>query len=188
MMLIPFPVPPAGLRAELGYLNDAKEDDNQRLSLCDPADHPRPWDPSTCNDNALRLAVWQWCEQFVEWVNHEHAWLPKQMIPGCWPAHPHLAREIPVLALLRWDAEMSLTVKASEEWLRQTYPTFCTRMAERLGDGGCRTGNEHTDWPARGRHTAASSTKAAGARERGYQADHQGIGGDAASAPLPRGA
>jgi hypothetical protein len=43
---------------------------------------PRPWDPSTCPQD-LRAAVWGWCDNVAEWINHEYAWRPTQMIPLC---------------------------------------------------------------------------------------------------------
>ena len=75
------------------------------------------------------------------------------MIPACWPAHPHIARELAVLAVLRWNAEQAEDPAPIEVWHRDTYPGFCHRMTQRLGESTCRAGR-HIDWPAAPRHAA----------------------------------
>jgi hypothetical protein len=37
------------------------------------------------------------------------------MIPACWPRHPHIGRELPVLAVLRWTAENAAGPELVEE-------------------------------------------------------------------------
>jgi hypothetical protein len=100
--------------------------------------------------------VWSWCNDVVAWINHEYAWRPAQMIPACWSRHPHIARELPVLAvlaLLRWTAENAAGPELAEEWNRYAYPLFSDRMAQRLGKSNCRTG-KHQGWPAESRYIA----------------------------------
>jgi hypothetical protein len=102
----------------------------------------------------LSAAIWSWCDDVVAWINHEYAWRPAQMIPGCWRSHPHIARELPVLAVLRWTAENAAGPELVEEWNRYALPLFCDRMAQRLGESTCRTG-KHQDWPAQSRYIAS---------------------------------
>ncbi|MHA3700730.1 hypothetical protein ACXR2U_00980 [Jatrophihabitans sp. YIM 134969] len=113
-------------------------------------DVPRPWDPATCPAE-LREDMWLWCDEVAIWINHEYAWRPAQMIPPCWPHHAHIARELPVLAVLRWTAECATVPELVEDWHRYTFPMFCDRMSGRLGESTCRTG-EHAEWPAEARH------------------------------------
>ncbi len=40
--------------------------------------------------------MWRWLEDVVSWFNHEYAWDTSQVIPDCWPEHPHLVHEIAV--------------------------------------------------------------------------------------------
>src|SRR5436305_12453274 len=100
------------------------------------ADVERPGEPASCSSE-LSAAVWSWCDDVVAWVNHEYAWRPNQMIPACWPRHPHIARELPVLAVLRWQAQTAADPEPMEEWNRFAFPTFCERMFERVGESSC---------------------------------------------------
>jgi hypothetical protein len=88
------------------------------------------------------------------------------MIPACWPQHPHIARELAVLASLRWSAEESTTPDDTEEWHRYSFPMFCDRMGNRLGESSCRTA-KHIDWPAEGRYTVfVDDNEASAQRQR----------------------
>jgi hypothetical protein len=62
----------------------------------------------------LRAAVWGWCDGVAEWINHEYAWRPTQMIPLCWPPHAHIARELPV-AFQRCTAAESTSYEAIDD-------------------------------------------------------------------------
>ena len=93
---------------------------------------PNPWAPATCDDD-LRGAIWEWCDAVAEWVNHEYAWRPAQLIPPCWPHHPHIAHELPVLAVLRLAAESSTGPELLEEWHRHTLPGVLRPDAEPAG-------------------------------------------------------
>lgn len=151
MILAPFPQPPGGMLTALEHLQVLRRGDPAEMAAAgDLTDLARPWDPASC-PAGLREAVWNWCDKVAGWLNHEYAWRPAQMIPPCWPHHPHIARELAVLAFCRWAAEESTGPEAVEEWHRYAYPMFCDRMTSRLGESTCRTGT-HIDWPAAGRH------------------------------------
>ena len=81
--------------------------DEMAESGVDLNDLPRPWVPGQCPDD-LREGMWTWCDAVAGWLNREYVWRPTQLIPPCWPRHPHLANELPVLAFTRWLAEDSL--------------------------------------------------------------------------------
>ena len=74
------------------------------LPLHDLANLQRPWDPATCQTLQLRREVWSWLEAVVTWLNHEHVWDVADVIPPCWPQHPHLVHELAVLADQRHHA------------------------------------------------------------------------------------
>ena len=163
MITEPFPAPPADILRSLQLVAEARAADeaaskdgahSSRMRL--PDDHPRPWDPSSCMPE-LRPSLWRWSDDVVAWINHEHAWIPKHLIPACWPQHPHIAREVPVLAVMRWDAEIAWTPKPLEDWNRITLPSFLTRTADRLGEGTCRNGGNHAEWPAKAAFTRYKS-------------------------------
>lgn len=149
----PFPTPPGGLRRAIDVLQQPPA---ATLRPTRPAGPPpdllRPWNPDTC-PAVMRRAVWTWCEAVAEWINHEYCWRPDTMIPACWPAHPHIARELAALAVQRWIAEQATDPQPIEIWHRDTYPGFCQRMTQRLGESTCRAGR-HIDWPAAARHAA----------------------------------
>jgi hypothetical protein len=148
----PFPTPPGSVLRALELLQIARRNDPDEMAEAgDLINLPRPWDPATCPAE-LREAVWEWCDSVAAWINHEYVWRPPQMIPACWPHHPHIARELAVLAVLRWNAEESTIPEGIEEWHRYALPMFCDRMTNRLGES-CRT-SKHTEWPAESRYAA----------------------------------
>jgi len=167
----PFPTPPGGIRRALELLNIRRRDDAEEMaeSDADLTDLPRPWEPASCDDD-LRESVWEWCDAVATWINHEYAWRPTQMIPPCWLRHRHIARELPVLAILRWIAEESFDPGPIEEWHRYTLPTFHERMTARLGESSCRTGT-HLHWPAEARHSAHTNDAAVHERQNLIYAD-----------------
>lgn len=164
-ILTRFPPPPGAVRNALAQLQILRRGDADEIAAAgDLVDPPRPWDPATC-PNELREAVWSWCDSVAEWLNHEYAWRPTQMIPPCWPHHAHIARELPILACLRWSAEESISPEPTEEWHRYTFPMFCERLFARLGESPCRTG-KHIDWPAESRYASYTGEQATGERQR----------------------
>jgi len=105
----------------------------------------RPWDPASCTPS-VRAQLWPWLDDVVDWFNGEYGWKVERTIPGCWPAHPHLAHEIPLLACLRWQAGQAMTPDPLEEWHRWALPTFVDRMHSQIGTNTCPPG-KHTTWP-----------------------------------------
>jgi hypothetical protein len=102
------------------------------LPLHDLANLQRPWDLGTCQTPQLREEVWFWLEAVVTWLNHEHVWDVADVIPPCWPQHPHLVHEIAVLADQRHRAGQALTSDPLEEWHCHGLPSFTERMRSRL--------------------------------------------------------
>jgi hypothetical protein len=86
----------------------------------------------TCQTPQLRTEVWSWLEAVVSWLNHEHVWDVADVIPPCWPLHPHLVHEIAVLADQRHRAGQALTSDPLEEWHCHGLPSFTERMRSRL--------------------------------------------------------
>ncbi len=120
-------------------------------------DLPRPWDPATCTDPAVRAELWDWLDRFVSWINQQCLWDPNDLIPPCWPHHPHLIHEIAVLAVQRHQASHTYTL-----------PTFLTRTHTRLRRY-CDTGHQPT--PAAAAHTRHHSPAETRSRETHYKAD-----------------
>jgi hypothetical protein len=162
-----FPVPGPLVREALGVIAIVRSGDEELIEqLGDLEELPRPWEPDTCS-GPLLAQVWLWCDQVVQWINHEYAWRPTTMIPSCWPAHPHLTRELPALACQRHAAREALDVTGLEEWHRYTLPTFIDRMIGRLGESTCRDGR-HIEWPAGPRHAAYTDPNASRLRRENF--------------------
>lgn len=120
----------------------------QRNKLGDPALLPRPWEPATCRQEALRAEVWAWLERVVDWLTHEHVWDITTGVPPCWPQHPDLVHQIAVLADQRRRAGDALISDPLEEWHRYALPSFWDRVRQSVR-GHCDDG--HQPWPAAGR-------------------------------------
>jgi hypothetical protein len=170
-MISAFPTPPDALVRVLGLLGAAERAEASKTPEGQSELNKilRPWALADCPD-VLRGSIWRWCEEVADWINHDYAWQPTQLIPPCWPKHSHIAQELPVLAILRWQAEHATTSAAMEDWHRFAFPMFCDRMMERLGESGCRTGR-HIDWPAAGGYAAYNTPAAAALRNRAINAD-----------------
>lgn len=173
-----FPEPDRLIRHAFGQLRVAtsgtEEEKATQLGGVNPADLPRPWDPSSCPP-ALRKHVWVWLDRVAAWINHEYTWQVDRLIPGCWPAHPHIAHELAVVAALRHDAGFAYSADALEDWHRYTLPGFLDRMATRLGPNACPPG-KHSDWPAIGRFKDFESTGAIQRRGSAFEADQKYAG------------
>ena len=103
-MLSGFPAPPSQVRQALISLAVVRGGDADAIAeLGDIHDLPRPWDPASCPP-LIRQHLWLWCDDVAAWLNRDYAWRPVNLIPACWPRHPHIARELPVLACLRTAA------------------------------------------------------------------------------------
>ena len=134
-----FPPPGGDILRCLELLDVVQRGDPDELAeYGELTDLPRPWEPATCPAE-LRESIWMWIDAVVAWINREYAWKSTAMIPECWPLHPHIARELPVLAMLRWNAEESAEPAAMEEWNRYAYPMFCDRLGNRLSGASCRS-------------------------------------------------
>lgn len=107
---------------------------------------PRPWDIATVANPDLRFEVWGWLDAVVVWLNTECVWDVGDLVPQCWPSHPHLVHELGVLADQRRRAGLAFTSDALDEWQRYTLPSFLDRMRARYR-GFCEDGHQ----PAPGR-------------------------------------
>jgi hypothetical protein len=54
-------------------------------------------------------------EAVVTWLNQEYIWDVADVIPPCWPQHPHLVHEIAVLADQRRRTSLAPTSDPLEE-------------------------------------------------------------------------
>jgi hypothetical protein len=129
---------------------------------------PRPWDPATCT-GSLRVDVWRWLDEVIEWINHEHVCEPVQVIPPCWPQHPAIVREVAVVAVLRVYAGRAPLPDRLEEWHRVTLPSMLVRLFE-PGAAACEPGR-HRDNPAAVRLRDYASEDARQDRARLFLAD-----------------
>jgi len=129
---------------------------------------PRPWDPPSCPP-ALRTQIWAWLDQVADWINHEYVWQPDRFIPSCWPAHPHIAHELALIADLRRTAGYAFTADALEDWHRFTLPLFLDRVASRMGT--CCGPAKHDEWPAAGRYREFRSQRAIKNRTQHFTQD-----------------
>ncbi len=127
----------------------------------------RPWDPDRCGP-ASRRQLWDWLDDVAAWVNHEYGWGVERLIPPCWPQHPHIAHELPVLADQRYTAGQAFHSGALEEWHRFTLPLFLERMTARLGN---RCVTRHDEWPAAPRYRAFTSPQATSDRSARFDED-----------------
>jgi hypothetical protein len=116
----------------------------------------------------LRTEVWSWLEAVVTWLNHEHVWDVADVIPTCWPHHPHLVHEIARFADQRHRAGQALTSDPLEEWHRHSLPSFIERMRSRLRNH-CQ--EDHQKWPAMGRYTRHIGEASRRRRMDAYAAD-----------------
>jgi hypothetical protein len=158
---------------DLHLAREGSEEDKKRVG--DVALLPRPWDPSTCTRKALRTEVWAWLDQFVIWFNHEYTWdYHAGMIPACWTQHPHLIREIAVLADQRRRAALDTTSSSMEEWHRYCIPAFYDRFKTRTKV--CEEG--HKPWPAKARQDGFTAAAAVEERRTAFNGDVASLGSD----------
>ena len=186
LLVEPFPMPDTlELRTANRQLHLAAEGtDAQKAAIGDPEGLPRPWEPSTCTDPALRVELWAWIDRVVTWHNHQHAWDVELVIPSCWPHHPHLVHDLAVLADLRRRAQLALTADLLEEWHRYTLPAFHERLKTQIRSH-CDT--HHQPWPARARAQRQGSESARNDRGRAIQADLDAMQRPEATAFTPTG-
>jgi hypothetical protein len=174
-----FPRPTKLIASAFAQLQIAQSDDEvARKALGPLSELARPWDPASC-PRVLRKELWLWLDRVVCWLNHEYTWRADRMIPTCWPAHPHIAREVAVLACLRLSAGQALTADPMEEWHRYALPSFFERMIGCLGGSPCQPGS-HRSWPGASRFTDYESPRVVSKRLETFGND---IGDTTASPP-----
>lgn len=139
---------------------------------------PRPWDLATITDSALRTEVWQWLDAVVGWINREYVWETGDLIPQCWPSHPHLVHEVGVVADQRRRAGMAFTSDSLEDWQRYCLPSFLDRTKARYR-GFCEEG--HKSAPGTARNIRYRSAAAADDRNNLYDADVAAAASEASS-------
>lgn len=155
LAVLPFPIPGPQLRYLYRHYNLlAAATDAEQQKLRDRGINARPWDPATLGTSAQRLELWRWLEDVVLWFNHEYAWDTSQVIPDCWPEHPHLVHEIASLADERYRAALAYNGGFLADWHRQSVPLFLNRMRDTIR-GHCE--ERHQAWPARARHARHAS-------------------------------
>jgi hypothetical protein len=165
-----FPQPTKLIRTAFVQLQVARSGDEDEVADLGPlSDLPRPWDPPSCPPS-LRHELWLWLDTVAGWINHDYSWQADNCIPGCWPAHPHIAHELAVVAALRLEAGHALSAGALEEWHHYALPGFLDRMTNRLGGSGCPPGKHH-DWPAAGRHRDYESVAGLNRRLKVFSSD-----------------
>jgi hypothetical protein len=150
-ILRPFPEPPPTLRVCLEQLDKVMATPADKLDDLPfgQGDLNRPWDPAACHPE-VRQELWQWLDDVAGWLNETYCWSSADMIPDCWPRHPHIAIELADVACARVKAYEALTVDGAEDFHRYTLPSFYDRMRGRL-QNSCKGGN-HADWPGANRH------------------------------------
>lgn len=117
--------------ADLARLEQAK--DPSTVKHLGPVEFiARPWDVAGITDRDLRLEVWEWLERCVDWLNTEYAWQLGDIVPSCWPRHPHLVHELGTVFDQRRRAGLAATSDLLAEWHRYTLPAFQNRMKETL--------------------------------------------------------
>jgi hypothetical protein len=179
-----FPCPGPLVRHAYGELDLARAGtDAQRRALGRISSLPRPWDPPSCPP-ALRNQVWAWLDQVAAWINHEYTWAPQGFIPSCWPAHPHIAHELAVVADLRRTAGYALGGDVLEDWHRCALPGFLDRAGARTGT--CCGPAQHDHWPAAGRYREFGSERASQSRKELFVRDGAAsLDRDAMAPPAP---
>jgi len=178
-LLQPFPTPGPWLEHSYYRLHIAEHGSPaERAAIGDPANLERPWLPDTCTDPRTRAELWEWLDAVAIWINAQYTWDPADLIPTCWPDHPHLIRELAVTADQHRTARTATTSVALEEWHRYTLPMFTDRIRRRTRQH-CDT--RHAPTPGHG-HQQRHTSHGEPARQAAYNGD---IASLAASETLP---
>lgn len=127
---------------------------------------PRPWEPATCT-KAIRAQLWPWLDDVAAWINHQYTWDAERAIPECWPLHPRIAHELPVVACLRVTAVLDIVPDKLEDWHRYTLPMFIDRFT---ADNHCQPG-KHVPWSGTNRHQRFTESPARDNRHRLFHLD-----------------
>jgi hypothetical protein len=184
-MVRPFPSPGPLVRNAYRELGQAGSADPVVRASVGPADHlPRPWVPASCTYPPLRVELWGWLDRVVVWVNHDLGFDPVDVVPACWPQHPHLVHELAVLTDQRWRAGRALTGDPLEGWQRIVLPAFFDRLHRSVGEH-CHDAHPGTR-PTAGRLARHLDAAAAGARHRVFAADLATLGRRRDDPPGPK--
>lgn len=171
----PFPQPGGALKAAFDMLAELDGQVSRGMDpKVDSAALPKPWDPATITNTDMRMQLWTWLSQVVDWINHEYAWDVDEMIPACWPLHPHLVHDIAVLACQRRAAGLLFNSDHLQVWHQTTLTDFRARMRAQLQQH-CDEG--HAAWPARARHGRQTSIKAWQGGNSAFLADLRAVRG-----------
>ena len=159
--LLAYPFPQPGEHMKCAYYDlfraETAEKPTQVADLGPLDQLPRPWDVASVTDVMLRAEIWDWLDRVVGWINREYVWETGDLIPPCWPQHPHLVHELGVVADQRRRGVMSFTSDNLEDWHRYCLPAFLDRMKTRYC-GFCEDG--HQDAPGTARNIRYDSTTA----------------------------
>ncbi|MEN0072721.1 MAG: hypothetical protein AAGC63_17200 [Propionicimonas sp.] len=169
----PFPMPGHQLRRLFRHWWTAENGTELEQAAIENRPAARPWDPATLGTNGERLEMWRWLEEVVRWFNHEYAWDISQVIPDCWPEHPHLVHEIAVLADARRRAGLAKNSAPLEEWHRVCVPWFLGRMRDSM-KSHCE--ERHQAWPARARYARHVSQESVNLRNLRTVEDVEAVG------------
>lgn len=173
LLVQPFPMPGHQLRRLFRHWSTAENGTEQEQAAIENRPASRPWDPATLGTNGERLEMWRWLEEVVRWFNHEYAWDTGQVIPDCWPEHPHLVHEIAVLADARRRAGSAKNSGPLEEWHRVCVPWFLSRMRDSI-KSHCE--ERHQAWPARARYAHHVGQDSSNLRNLRTMEDVQAVG------------
>lgn len=123
--VVPFPSPGPLLQQAYQDLHLATTGSPDQIRLLGKLDDlPRPWNPATCTHPETRAELHGWLTRVVAWTNHDCTHNPAEQVPGCWNQHPHLVREIALLADQRWRAEAALNSAGMSDWHHQALPAL----------------------------------------------------------------
>lgn len=173
LLVLPFPMPGPQLRRLYRHWWLAENGTEQEKERLQGRRAGRPWEPATLGTTSERLELWRWLEQVVQWFNHEYAWDPSQVIPACWPEHPHLVHDIAVLADARRRAGSATNSGPLEEWHRVCVPWFLGRMRDSI-KAHCE--ERHQAWPARARYARHVSQESLNHRNLRVVEDVEAVG------------
>jgi hypothetical protein len=175
VIVAPFPAPPRVVAAALDELRAyAVQKELPPHESAAAAQTAKPWDLASCTAELQRHLL-GWLDDVVAWINEEHTWRTDEVVPHCWPEHPHLVHALGSLACLRWEAGMAVSPAPLDEWHCAVLPTFLTHVRERIGGTGCPPGR-HLPKPGATRDEVYREPEAAAARRAEWRAGRAEVG------------
>lgn len=110
--------------------------------------HPRAWSWATLTSRQAREVRAQ-LRRFVTFYNQTFVVEDQHLILGCWPLHPGIAHELPVL-YAQWVVAFqgSIAPEPALYWFDRWLPGFQSRTPRwfGLGDDRCKPGKHRGDW------------------------------------------